>query len=341
MLLFIYNHNILPALLIYFNTSHVTVYPPNSGTLVVPLRYFNTSHVTVYRTTCYHLPIYIVKFQYISCYCLSVWNTALLPFCFIFQYISCYCLSSAVMYGSWSVFNFNTSHVTVYRFCFVPAAAVRDNFNTSHVTVYQSGESKDSRRNAFQYISCYCLSICGSFRSGSFQYFNTSHVTVYLNAVASARMSDSFQYISCYCLSVVSAVVAGMILYFNTSHVTVYRFLVCIWEWHIYSFQYISCYCLSELREYQPTEQFEFQYISCYCLSSPAFSIFFPIPDFNTSHVTVYPVLSLIWTSHTVISIHLMLLFIGIPAILDNSERYFNTSHVTVYPIRYRWGICV
>ena len=122
---------------IYFNTSHVTVYPPNSGTLVVPLRYFNTSHVTVYRTTCYHLPIYIVKFQYISCYCLSVWNTALLPFCFIFQYISCYCLSSAVMYGSWSVFNFNTSHVTVYRFCFVPAAAVRDNFNTSHVTVYQ------------------------------------------------------------------------------------------------------------------------------------------------------------------------------------------------------------
>ena len=297
MLLFIYNHNILPALLIYFNTSHVTVYPPNSGTLVVPLRYFNTSHVTVYRTTCYHLPIYIVKFQYISCYCLSVWNTALLPFCFIFQYISCYCLSSAVMYGSWSVFNFNTSQVTVYRFCFVPAAAVRDNFNTSHVTVYQSGESKDSRRNAFQYISCYCLSICGSFRSGSFQYFNTSHVTVYLNAVASARMSDSFQY--------------------------------------------ISCYCLSELREYQPTEQFEFQYISCYCLSSPAFSIFFPIPDFNTSHVTVYPVLSLIWTSHTVISIHLMLLFIGIPAILDNSERYFNTSHVTVYPIRYRWGICV
>ena len=141
---------------------------------------FNTSHVTVYRTTCYHLPIYIVKFQYISCYCLSVWNTALLPFCFIFQYISCYCLSSAVMYGSWSVFNFNTSHVTVYRFCFVPAAAVRDNFNTSHVTVYQC------------WLGCFCC-ICRI----------SIHLMLLfiLTAFACSTQSLSFQYISCYCLS--------------------------------------------------------------------------------------------------------------------------------------------
>ena len=210
-----------------FNTSHVTVYRGATITRTQSGKYFNTSHVTVYRIPDTDEAFEMV-FQYISCYCLSNSIQPLKSLFVKFQYISCYCLSDLQIFLLHCLRNFNTSHVTVYRFCFVPAAAVRDNFNTSHVTVYQSGESKDSRRNAFQYISCYCLSICGSFRSGSFQYFNTSHVTVYLNAVASARMSDSFQYISCYCLSVVSAVVAGMILYFNTSHVTVYRFLVCI-----------------------------------------------------------------------------------------------------------------
>ena len=85
------------------------------------------------------------------------------------------------------------------------------------------------------------------------------------------------------------------------------------------------------MREYQPTEQFEFQYISCYCLSSPAFSIFFPIPDFNTSHVTVYQEIQKHKGTCNVISIHLMLLFIRFiipPPFLTGD---FNTSHVTVY----------
>ena len=54
-----------------FNTSHVTVYPITIDTKRFQFCDFNTSHVTVYQ--CF-LTFFaqIVIFQYISCYCLSI-----------------------------------------------------------------------------------------------------------------------------------------------------------------------------------------------------------------------------------------------------------------------------
>ena len=54
--------------------------------------------------------------------------------------------------------NFNTSHVTVYRFLLGGLEPPEENFNTSHVTVYRGTD--------------------GGLRLNE-PHFNTSHVTVY------------------------------------------------------------------------------------------------------------------------------------------------------------------
>ena len=92
MLLFIpvSGSGLLPKL--YFNTSHVTVYL-NLVTLVALEYYnFNTSHVTVYLSD-QRQAIETEKFQYISCYCLSLQEKI----------------------ETTTEKNFNTSHVTVYH----------------------------------------------------------------------------------------------------------------------------------------------------------------------------------------------------------------------------------
>ena len=76
---------------------------------------------------------------------------------------------------------------------------------------------------AFQYISCYCLS---------------------LPVQPDDNACVLFQYISCYCLSVTITQIAKDYGNFNTSHVTVYP-LVQAARYSSVLFQYISCYCLS------------------------------------------------------------------------------------------------
>ena len=97
---------------------------------------FNTSHVTVY--------LYSARFMGESGY-ISI-HLMLLFICspchasivaLIFQYISCYCLSGGNSPFGMIQRNFNTSHVTVYLFCYI-------------LKVIHSW---------FQYISCYCLSM--------------------------------------------------------------------------------------------------------------------------------------------------------------------------------------
>ena len=78
----------------------------------------------------------------------------------------------------------------------------------------------------------------------------------------------------------------------------------------ISKFQYISCYCLSFLHIEWRNIFFRFQYISCYCLSSRTLLFHCLIMHFNTSHVTVYPFPYRQPVLRSVISIHLMLLFI-------------------------------
>ena len=121
-----------------------------------------------------------IKFQYISCYCLSQKFYLKSYQCTLFQYISCYCLSHFLLLVQMQLFN----------------------FNTSHVTVYQSNQSTLRCRDTFQYISCYCLSgKCVSECRGNyiFQYISCYCLSTPLSF--SFFVCSSFQYISCYCLS--------------------------------------------------------------------------------------------------------------------------------------------
>ena len=144
-----------------------------------------------------------------------------------------------------SMYDFNTSHVTVYPNKPDMEKIIKVYFNTSHVTVYhyrplpstclrlisihlmllfigKSG-TRVYRIWIFQYISCYCLSWKLSSRHPGYL---------------------PFQYISCYCLSHLRHHSITAECDFNTSHVTVYPFLQPM-VFIPRVFQYISCYCLS------------------------------------------------------------------------------------------------
>ena len=119
---------------------------------------FNTSHVTVYQEEARTLTGYKL-FQYISCYCLSV-------FLFIsfyggtkFQYISCYCLSSKIWILPPWFSDFNTSHVTVYLVRTEPVATIALFQYISCYCLSMPLSFSSSSMPRFQYISCYCLSI--------------------------------------------------------------------------------------------------------------------------------------------------------------------------------------
>ena len=121
---------------IYFNTSHVVVYPFLINRLKSNLYYFNTSHVVVYLAfTTYALSQYTdfntshvvvypcpcerkrtgiqisihLMLQFITC---SVCSITLYS---KFQYISCCSLSSPHVGIAIRSGDFNTSHVVVYR----------------------------------------------------------------------------------------------------------------------------------------------------------------------------------------------------------------------------------
>ena len=141
-------------------------------------------------------------------------------------------------------------------------------------------------------------------------YFNTSHVTVYQRAETQYLVTFVFQYISCYCLSPsMSSVLIPFLIsihlmllfisigftkqilnrHFNTSHVTVYRSQA---KRHSDNNQYFNTSHVTVYRrKMQSTENIpmSFQYISCYCLSNS-----------NNNRCSKH-----------LISIHLMLLFIG------------------------------
>ena len=123
-----------------FNTSHVTVYQLTKLWPGKSVSNFNTSHVTVYRickSFCFygsgisiHLMLLFIchylyrgnraiKFQYISCYCLS-FSVAIYT---ADLRISIHLMLLFITVRSLRIFShsyFNTSHVTVYLVQFVP-----------------------------------------------------------------------------------------------------------------------------------------------------------------------------------------------------------------------------
>ena len=98
---------------------------------------------------------------------------------------------------------------------------------------------------AFQYISCYSLS---QLRANCFAAFSVSiHLMLLFifQFCSSFLVFPSFQYISCYSLSGPHSPLQLKISGFNTSHVTLYLDRGDINIRCVVKFQYISCYSLS------------------------------------------------------------------------------------------------
>ena len=96
---------------------------------------------------------------------------------------------------------------------------------------------------------------------------------------------------------------------FNTSHVTLYL-------------------CLFEVPEL-PDFGFNTSHVTLYRTAILDYGTEYIC--FNTSHVTLYPVLKVFIGFLFPVSIHLMLLFIGVFTTENQKDVSFNTSHVTLY----------
>ena len=251
----------------------------------------------------------------------------------LFQYISCYSLSE---YGNLKKLQkscFNTSHVTLYRVKTQLRADHPRSFNTSHVTLYLNVKQFIEKRKRvsihlmllfilllqpvqncqarFQYISCYSLSLVIEFQetvTEEFQYISCYSLS---GSTWQTETLQKFQYISCYSLSV--------------SESDTFRTL--------WTFQYISCYSLSQSLQFLRLDP---------VVSIHLMLLFITLRrakwskncSFNTSHVTLYQCRILenseskpfqyiscySLSTHRIlisprsmrVSIHLMLLFIGL-----------------------------
>ena len=139
-----------------------------------------------------------------------------------FQYISCYCLSLfCKVHGRIRIY-FNTSHVTVYLLS-LPCV-----YSSTHISIHlmllfigwQQSIRNDSKK--FQYISCYCLSFLLHSESDSFL-ISIHLMLLFIDVAVSLNVPVKwFQYISCYCLSDTTIALSTVEWNFNTSHVTVY-----------------------------------------------------------------------------------------------------------------------
>ena len=181
--------------------------------------------------SCYGLSLSIARhivgrntFQYISCYVLSDGDMYNDDAVHKFQYISCYGLSFFFSLIRFTLVNFNTSHVTVYRNLSPPSQVQPCNFNTSHVTVYPlicsilSSGNFISIHLMLRFISFALLHPHDSF------YISIHLMLRFISPTAfNASTIELFQYISCYGLSASCIRSLTSPKNFNTSHVTVYQ----------------------------------------------------------------------------------------------------------------------
>ena len=143
-------------------------------------------------------------------------------------------------------------------------------------------------------------------------------------------MLGQFQYISCYSLSLWQRF---SLLYKSIVSIHLMLLFIIFWRhcyFQFHLFQYISCYSLSGSTWQTETLQ-KFQYISCYSLSVSESDTFRTLWTFQ--YISCYSLSNGKKNSRNgqQVSIHLMLLFISIPAVSPAWPRSFNTSHVTLY----------
>ena len=140
----------------------------------------------------------------------------------------------------------------------------------------------------FQYISCYCLSLC--FVVSTFPRFISIHLMLLFIYRHKQRTSKTlrFQYISCYCLSFILMGHTGIEPDFNTSHVTVYRVGLNTLSVNVnISIHLMLLFILT--RTFVPSlkNNFNTSHVTVYL--SQQFRRWTQWTNFNTSHVTVYP----------------------------------------------------
>ena len=122
------------------------------------------------------------KFQYISCYCLSVLYKRKKLGTTTFQYISCYCLSSCSSNRDINTSNFNTSHVTVYHLSSFPwYARLLISIHLMLLFIQLPSTLSDSSSVISIHLMLLFI-LCTFFHHPRFLHFNTSHVTVYLTS---------------------------------------------------------------------------------------------------------------------------------------------------------------
>ena len=169
----------------------------------------------------------------------------------------------------------------------------------------------ESTSTLIQYISCYSLSDSLVFKSRLHARFNTSHVTLYQR---SRQWSFLLTEVSIHLMLL-------FISHYNSTLEIIYTVSI-----------HLMLLFINDKGKFNGSKK-QFQYISCYSLSLQAAPLSSEYPCFNTSHVTLYllipesPVfvrsfqyiscysLSLFCSGApylAVVSIHLMLLFIGI-----------------------------
>ena len=188
--------------------------------------------------------------------------------------------------------SFNTSHVTLYHHRYVCIQKNSRRFNTSHVTLYHILPRNHLRMSVFQYISCYSLSAIEKV----------------------ILIAKKFQYISCYSLSEICISKKLFFLSFNTSHVTLYLMFP------FYDKREPRCFNTSHVTLYRQKKKLLLLRLIGFNTSHVTL---YPCPDccnrksdqcFNTSHVTLYQEEREIREDKEEVSIHLMLLFIAVPA---------------------------
>ena len=279
---------------------------------------FNTSHITLYQTSgtgtdrrkqvSIHLMLLFIDGTLIGHHTIT-----------LFQYISCYSLSVKAVQTFPVYTRFNTSHVTLYRFC--RSDSNHRNPVSIHLMLLFISISPALLSQHFDVsIHLMLLFIIFAQINCNFLYsFNTSHVTLYQHLEqpsSSARSCFNTSHVTLYLpslvgtLSVINVSIHLMLLFigehFNGQDVTI-------------TFQYISCYSLSEILHSDIDGTWLFQYISCYSLSESGFLQEAEHLCFNTSHVTLYHLRNLYIFLITIVSIHLMLLFIMAGAFVGGS----------------------
>ena len=206
-----------------------------------------------------------------------------------FQYISCYSLSFSCSQFRIARHGFNTSHVTLYPLWLNFRRLSQKSFNTSHVTLYLEVHDKQKHCRSFNTSHVTLYRCPNRTHSGHYGRFNTSHVTLYPMERRIAETVNKFQYISCYSLSqslqflrLDPVVSIHLMLLFITLRRA---------KWSKNCSFNTSHVTLYQCRILENSESKPFQYISCYSLS--------------THRILISP-------RSMRVSIHLMLLFIGL-----------------------------